>query len=475
MDTEAVFRDGVSLSVERKIKSDPAHFTIMKSYYLIFFLGLALHITSVFAQEPNRALVNGVPWFDDQVQIVNAHGACVVEEEGKYYLFGEFKTDSTNHFIGFSCYSSSDLVHWKFERLALPKQEEGLLGPGRIGERAKVMRCPQSGEYIMLMHCDDLQYKDPYIGYAVSNTINGEYRFQGPLLYQGKPIKKWDMGTFQDHDGQGYLLVHHGDIYRLSADYKEAEEKVVSQISGVGESPAMFKKEGIYYLLSSNLTSWERNDNHYHTAGSIAGPWKKQGLFCPAGSLTYNSQCSFVFPIVQQQDTVLMYMGDRWSYPKQGQAATQVWLPLETDGEQLRITSYLYTWDPLGNKSRVIRKRSIPLPARKPFLSNSKGEKVEFPFKGGRFYIKGESDRHGGYARIVIADKKGLVLHHVMVDFYSKVPDHGIRFVSPRLPQGEYTIKVEVSGEQGLWYKKDGTGFGSDDYYVRVDEIGYVD
>lgn len=170
-----------------------------------------------------------------------------------------------------------------------------------------------------------------------------------------------------------------------------------------------------------------------------------------------------------------MYMGDRWSYPKQGQAATQVWLPLEMLGERLQISSYLPSWDPLTNERRVIGRRSNPLPDRKPFVSNSKGKKIEFPFKGGRFYIKGTSDRHGGYGRIVIADKKGSVLQQVMVDFYSKVSDHGIRFVSPSLPKGKYTVTVEVSGEQGLWYKKDGTRFGSDDYYVRVDEIGYVE
>lgn len=36
--------------------------------------------------------------------------------------------------------------------------------------------------------------------------INGEYKLQGPLLYEGKPVKRWDMGTFQDTDGKGYLL-----------------------------------------------------------------------------------------------------------------------------------------------------------------------------------------------------------------------------------------------------------------------------
>jgi len=62
----------------------------------------------------------------------------VVEEGGRYYLFGEYKADEGNAFGGFACYSSLDLVNWTFERMALPVQPEGLLGPDRIGERPKV-------------------------------------------------------------------------------------------------------------------------------------------------------------------------------------------------------------------------------------------------------------------------------------------------------------------------------------------------
>jgi len=190
-------------------------------------------------------LVNGVPWFDDRGKIVNAHGACIVEEDGKYYLFGEYKTDSANRFIGFSCYSSPDLVNWKFGRLALPPQENGLLGPGRIGERVKVMRCPSTGEYVMYMHTNDLGYTDPKIAYATCRTINGEYEFKGAFFFNGAPIQRWDMGTFQDNDGCGYLLIHHGDIYRMSADYHSADKRVATNIAGSGESPAMFKKDGL--------------------------------------------------------------------------------------------------------------------------------------------------------------------------------------------------------------------------------------
>ena len=140
-----------------------------------------------------KIVYNGIPWFDNQGNIVNAHGACIVEDNGRYYLFGEYKSDKSN--------ALDDLVNWKFERVVLPVQPDGILGPNRVGERVKVMKCPSTGEYVMYMHADDMGYKDPYIGYATCSVINGEYKLQGPLLHDGKPVKRWDMGTFQDTDG----------------------------------------------------------------------------------------------------------------------------------------------------------------------------------------------------------------------------------------------------------------------------------
>ena len=53
--------------------------------YLSFLLFLLLKEGTVTAQ--NNLVVNGIPWFDDKGNIVNAHGACIVEENGRYYLF----------------------------------------------------------------------------------------------------------------------------------------------------------------------------------------------------------------------------------------------------------------------------------------------------------------------------------------------------------------------------------------------------
>lgn len=242
------------------------NFSDVRNLLLVVLLLFTNVVGSVSANGSKTIIRNGIPWFDTDGKIVNAHGACIVRDGHRYYLFGDYKSDERNAFSGFSCYSSPDLVNWKFECIALDVQKDGMLGPNRVGERVKVMHCPSTGEYVMFFHADNLNYKDPYIGMATSDKIDGEYKIQGPLMYDGNPIKRWDMGTFQDTNGQGYVLIHHGEIYRLSSDYHTVEAKLPN-ISGMGESPAMFKKNGIYFLLTSKLTSWEKNDNYYPSSG----------------------------------------------------------------------------------------------------------------------------------------------------------------------------------------------------------------
>lgn len=155
---------------------------------------MACESTSV--KNTSSIIRNGIPWFDDRGNIVNAHGACIVKEGGRYYLFGEWKSNDSNAFSGFSCYSSENLVNWKFENVVLPMQKDGILGSNRVGERVKVMKCPSTGEFVMYMHADNMGYKDPHVGYATCKTIAGDYEFKGPLLYGGKPIRRWGLWGF---------------------------------------------------------------------------------------------------------------------------------------------------------------------------------------------------------------------------------------------------------------------------------------
>lgn len=454
-------------------------------YYILLCAILLTGCTISTVERSNSLIRNGIPWFDTDGNIVNAHGACILKDGGRYYLFGEWKSDQSNAFPGFSCYSSDDLVNWKFENIVLGIQPEGILGPNRVGERVKVMKCPATGEYVMYMHADDMGYKDPYIGYATSSTIDGDYQFQGPLLFEGEPIRRWDMGTFQDTDGTGYLLIHHGIIYRLSEDYRSVEAQVTGHIPNSGESPAMFKKNNLYYLLYSGLTSWEKNDNFYFTAPAIEGPWTRQGLFAPEGSLTFYSQTTFVFPLIQGSDTIPMFMGDRWSFPHQASAATYVWMPMQVDGEKLSMPEYWPCWDinkmkpvdPASGGTPISRNDFKLTPAtewntdNRQLASRIKGNKLEVTFKGTQVAIMGESNINSGYARIRILNSNKVEILSTLVDFYSKKTDRGMRFLSPVLPEGQYRLIIEVTGISPVWTDKTKARFGSIDSFITLDNI----
>ena len=448
---------------------------------LIFLLSFA----ASFAQriKPYHAIYSGIPWFDNQRNIVNAHGANIVKDNRRYYLFGERHTDTSNAFAGFNCYSSADLYNWRFESIALPVQDTGKLGPNRVGERCKVMKCPKTGEYVMYMHVDTLGYTNQFVGYATSNKITGPYTFKGPLLFDGQPIRKWDMGTFQDKDGSGYVLIHGGEIYRLSEDYKSVAEQVNKNMTKGFESPAIFRKDSVYYFLGSGLTSWERNDNTYYTAISLSGPWTLRGTFAPQGSLTWNSQTTFVLPIEGTQGTTYMFMGDRWSFPKQASAATYVWQPLTIDGFSLSIPQYQEAWQ--VNTATGLA-TPITLSGKGPsgnafytgnwnqdsvLSSDEKDAALAFNFTGTQAGVYAVARPDGGYARITISDGKGKKLLSSIIDMYCKYPVRTLKFLTPVLPKGDYSLMITVMGERGNWSDKRHSNYGSTGNFVAFKKL----
>jgi hypothetical protein len=382
-----------------------------------------------------------------------------------------------------------DLYNWKFESIALPVQDSGKLGPGRVGERPKVMKCPATGEYIMYMHVDTLGHIDQFVGYATSNNITGPYTYHGPLLFDGRPIRKWDMGTFQDIDGAGYVLLHGGDIYKLNDDYKSIAEHVCKSFTNGFESPAIFRKDSLYYFLGSHLTSWERNDNDYYTAAALKGPWIKRGMFCPEGSLTWNSQTTFVLPIEGSKDTTWMFMGDRWSFPKQASAATYVWQPLTIEGAAISIPRYREAWTintssgvastaQVGGQVINNSEKTLVTYSGKwmndtlsMMSSNLKDASFTLKFTGTRVGFYGLARPDGGYALVTIRNSKGKTVLTSIVDMYCKYAVQSLQFLSPVLKKDNYTFIVSVMGEHGNWSDKRKNVYGSTGNFISLDKL----
>lgn len=461
-------------------------------WFLLAILGMSFPAACALAQAPGKytAIHSGVPLFDDRGREVSAHGANIIRNGDTWYLFGEAHTDGTNAFAGFNAYSSNDLYNWKFEGVALPVQPSGALGPDRVGERPKVMKSPHTGEYVMFMHTDSMDYRDQYVGYATSKSVTGPYTFQGPLLFEGKPIKKWDMGTFQDNDGAGYVVTHGGNIYRLTDDYRSVSAQVNKAMALHGfESPALFRDGDNYFFLGSNLTGWERNDNYYFSATSLSGPWTKQGSIAPEGTLTWNSQVTYVLPIQGSQGTTYMFMGDRWSFPRQATAATYVWQPITVRDGLISLPHYRESWT-IDTRSSLVGEAQRPTTviedsdARVRYSgtwrqvaepvsyssAHSKDASFSLKFTGTGAHLYGVGTVDGGYARIQILDSRGTSVLSANVDLYSKYTAPTLKFVSPVLPRDTYTMTVKVLGEGWYWVNKKRERSGSQGVAVSFDK-----
>lgn len=405
-------------------------------------------------------IFNGIPRYDQNSNVVNSSGGCLIKDGNYFYLFGEYRLENSVQFAGFTRYRSEDLEHWTYMGLAVKKQKDGLLGPHRIGERPKVVRTV-NGQYVMMMHTDDERTFDPCVGYAIADGLDEPFVFKGPLLFNGEPIKMWHIGSFTDDDGTNYLLTHEGDIYRLSADGHFAEEKIISNIAPGTEAPAMFKENGHYFLLVSQKTSWERNDNYYYCADSLIGPWEYRGPFCPSGTLTHNSQSSFVFKLHSNKGDFPMYIGDRRSYPFLD-CTTSIWLPIKVTGTKLNISEFWSSWNWFNEEEVKLKKEKLA------WLGKMKNDSMTVKFEGTDIRVFGRTDSHSGYALLTLFDSDNTVVHEVTIDFYSQVTNDGLRYVSPKLSVGEYRLQIKVLGKHGEWYDKSHRLYGSTDDDINV-------
>ncbi|CZS97611.1 probable glycosyl hydrolase family 43 protein [Rhynchosporium agropyri] len=267
-------------------------------------------------------------------QHIQAHGGGIIEVNNVFYLIGENKLNGSA-FQSLNCYSSTDLVTWTFVNEVLSLQSSGDLGPNRVVERPHVLYNDQTKKYVMWMHIDSSNYGEAKAGWAVSDTVCGNYKYLGsvqPLGFQSR-----DLNVFKDTDGTGYLLtedrVNGLRIDKLSADYLTVLSPVFLWPEKYSyEASALYKNGNTYFMFASDQSGWDPNDNIYCTSTSLTGPWSAWKNFATPGSKTYSSQTAAIVGI----NGVVMYMGDRWKKANL-MASTYVWLPLTLTGTTAKM------------------------------------------------------------------------------------------------------------------------------------------
>ncbi|GGZ32052.1 RICIN domain-containing protein [Streptomyces poonensis] len=306
-----------------------------RAYAVLLALCLAVAgalATAGPAQAAPRTITNGTQFTDVSGNPVHAHGGGIIKVGAYYYWFGEHRNDD-NTFRYVDAYRSTDLKNWEFRNHVLTQATDPELAVANI-ERPKVMYNAATGKFVMWMHKENgTDYGEARAAVAVSDTVDGNYTWRGSFRPLGQHMSR-DITVFVDTDGTGYMVSAAREnydlhIYRLTADYTGVAALVADPWhGGHREAPALFKRNGVYFMLTSGATGWNPNQQQYATATSLAGPWT--AMTNVGDSTAYGSQTAWVLPVQGSSSTSHLYLGDRWGNSFGGRVndSRYVWLPL---------------------------------------------------------------------------------------------------------------------------------------------------
>lgn len=372
----------------------------MKRIQIFKAVGLcccAILCISCHSSNQRDAFTPGQFWYDDEQQLINAHGGGILYQDGTYYWFGEHKSDTTSAcYSGVSCYSSKDLYNWHYEGLALSVSQDTTadLCAGCILERPKVIYNDSTELYVMYFHLElrGQDYRAARVGVAVSNRVTGPYTFLHscrpnaghlplnlpPTPTNLEPVEhytgwssQWkdaverglfcyrdqlggqmsrDMTLFVDDDGSAYhiyaseenLTLH---IARLSDDYLFYTGQYVRVApGGHNEAPAIFKRNGKYFMITSGCTGWEPNAARLLVADSMMGRWTAYPNPCvgQTADKTFFSQSTYILPMEGKKDAFI-FMADRWK-PSCHTEGTYVWLPIQFNSQGFPYLEWKESW-----------------------------------------------------------------------------------------------------------------------------------
>jgi sucrose-6-phosphate hydrolase SacC (GH32 family) len=312
---------------------------------------------SAYAQNA-RQIIAGENWKDENGNFINAHGSGVLFYNDTYYLFGEIKKGKTRlvpnqnwedyrvNAGGISCYSSKDLLHWKYEGVALAPDKKDTASDihvNKVIERPKVIYNARKKQFVMWLHIDKEDYSYARAGVAVSNKPQGPYKFLRSVRPNDQMSR--DMTLFKDDDEKAYLVYASENnntmqVCLLSDDYLSPTKKFIRILENQRrEAPAVFKHDGKYFLITSLCSGWDPNAAMYATADSIMGEWKQKENPCIGtdSATTFHSQSTFVFPFGNKKNEFI-FMADRWN-KLDLESSQYLWLPLFINNGKVEIKS----------------------------------------------------------------------------------------------------------------------------------------
>lgn len=273
---------------------------------------LFLSVSSFAIADEWTTIKNGDVWYDDRGDTIQAHAPGFLHYNGRWYMVGEDRGNWWNPDV--NMYSSADLVNWHFEGKVV---ENGVtvpeLGKTRFIERAKIMRNPKTGKFVIWCHWEGPRYAASEAACFSADNITGPYK----LEWSGRPlgVKSRDCNVFIDNNGKAYFVSTTTEntnigIFQLSDDYTKVVSHKCVMKDLRREAPVIVNKDGLYYMLSSACTGWAPNQCKLSTSKKLGKGWTP--LENIGDNKAFRTQAAAVIEIKGTKQTTYLYVGDRW-------------------------------------------------------------------------------------------------------------------------------------------------------------------
>jgi autotransporter-associated beta strand protein len=323
----------------------------------------------------NGGVINNDSFYKDTSgNPIYAQGGGVFKFNGIWYWYGvkyngavtyynnpSAGANSDTSFNAFSCYSSTNLVDWKFENTVMTSSTPGLEGSGWVG-RIGVAYNSLTQKYVLLSQFSGSNGSG--ILFATCDTPTGNFVYDH--IQTSVPIvtnMTGDQSLFLDDDGTAYLIcssangrAHQYVLPLHPADYLnvDAGDNVYNQSGREGNM--MLKNNGHYYFCSSDLHGWNASHCYVVDSTNILGTYSAEYIMNRTDlDFCHVSQTGFGVTVTGTNGTTTIFVGDRWcDFAGNGIGYNQ-WCPVSFNGSTPTFESLTqYALDAAAGTSSVL-------------------------------------------------------------------------------------------------------------------------
>ncbi len=447
-------------------------------------------VCSVTVTEDKQLITNDRFYTDTDGNILYSQGGGIFKFGDKYYWYGVRYKESVSYaadplsgktvehptFEAYTCYTSDDLVNWKYEGDVATLESLGQTWCGWAG-RCGVVYNEKTDRYILVS-----QFNGTIIGSA-DNPL-GHFTFEKGYFWGGTSLPviangdTGDLTMFWDDDGKGYMICSSAngrahlyvvpmredicdfDFDRIkelkgsTGSYFDEDGSIQKKDKGGIEGDCMFKYKDHYYFTGSDLYGWRGSRVYVFESDSILGNYDiKPDYIDPSVSDTnlpyimpgvkdnyaHNSQTGFYYTLHGSKQDTVIYCGDRWcSFGCHGIGYNQ-WVPLTMDGytphfnnlSQWRLDAQTGGWT-IGDGNNYIDNPAFD--ADRVDVMNITGWECSDSLGGSAGGNVKAKRFHGTYAAKQSAD----------VDYTARMKQ-----LVTDLPDGTYTLRASVMSSGG--------------------------